>query len=134
MNLNKIKIIIVDDHKVLREGYISMLKEESNFKIIGDVNNGLELIETLQFNQPDLILLDIEMPLMNGYQALEIIKETYPTIKVIIISMYSSDLLTYDFIIKGANSFINKSGSIEEIIKAINSPSLKSHFFVMLYK
>ena len=81
---NPIHIGIADDHLVLRQGLVSLLKEYDNLNIIIDVNNGKELLDALKKSKPDIILLDIEMPVMNGKEALEKIQLKYPFIKVVI--------------------------------------------------
>jgi DNA-binding NarL/FixJ family response regulator len=110
---------IADDHLVLRQGLISLLKEYDHLNIVLSVNNGKELMEELKKTKPDIILLDIEMPLMNGREALEKITIHYPKIKVIMISQYFTDAYIIEFIKNGACGFLPKNCDIEKIVDAI---------------
>lgn len=116
-----INIAIADDHKVLRQGLISLLQEYDHLKVIIDVNNGRELLNALRGKKPDIILLDIEMPVMNGKEALEKIKLKFPQIKIIIMSMHFNDAYIIEFIQNGANAFLPKNCDIDKILDAIQS-------------
>jgi DNA-binding NarL/FixJ family response regulator len=116
-----INIGIADDHLLLRQGLVSLLKEYSDLKVIVDVNNGRELMEALKSNKPDIILLDIEMPVMNGREALEKITLKYPHIKVIIMSMHFNDAYIIEFIKNGACAFLPKNCDVDKILDAILS-------------
>jgi DNA-binding NarL/FixJ family response regulator len=115
----RIHLGIADDHLVLRQGLISLLKEYEHLNIVLSVNNGKELMEELKKTKPDIILLDIEMPLMNGREALEKITIQYPKIKVIMISQYFTDAYIIEFIKNGACGFLPKNCDIEKIVDAI---------------
>ena len=115
----RIHLGIADDHLVLRQGLISLLKEYEHLNIVLSVNNGKELMEELKKTKPDIILLDIEMQLMNGREALEKIKIEYPQIKVIIISQYFTNAFIIEFIKIGARGFLPKNCDIEKIVDAI---------------
>ena len=117
----EITIGIAEDHVMVRQGLISLLKEFDGFNVIFDVNNGQELIEELALRKADIILLDIDMPVMGGKEALAIIRERFPDVKVIIISMHFDNLHISEFIKNGANSFLQKSCYFEELFTAINS-------------
>ena len=110
---------IADDHLVLRQGLVSLLKEYDNLSVIVDVNNGSELMDALKKNKPDVILLDIEMPVMDGREALDRIKMKYPNIKVIIMSMHFNDAYIIEFIKSGANAFLAKNSDIDKVVDAI---------------
>ncbi|MES2763738.1 MAG: response regulator transcription factor [Bacteroidota bacterium] len=115
----RIHIGIADDHLVLRQGLVSLLKEYENLNVILDVNNGKELMEELKTKKPDIILLDIEMPVMNGGVALEKIQNKYPKVKVIMMSMHFNDGYIIEYIKKGACAFLPKNCDIDKIVEAI---------------
>jgi DNA-binding NarL/FixJ family response regulator len=117
----KIHIGIVDDHLVLRQGLKMLLKEYEHLNVILDASNGKELMEALRTSMPDVILLDIEMPVMNGKEALDKIKEKYPRLKVIIMSTHFNDGYIIEFIKSGACGYISKNSDIEKIVDAIQS-------------
>jgi DNA-binding NarL/FixJ family response regulator len=125
----RINIGIADDHLVLRQGLVSLLKEYDNLNVILDVNNGKELMEELKTKKPDIILLDIEMPVMNGGVALEKIRVKYPTLKVIIMSMHFNDGYIIEYIKKGACAFLPKNCDIDKIVEAIHSVHKNGYYF-----
>lgn len=124
-----IHIGIADDHLVLRQGLVSLLKEYDNLNIIIDVSNGKELLDALKKSKPDIILLDIEMPVMNGKEALEKIQAKYPFIKVVIMSMHFNDAYIIEFIKKGACAFLPKNCDIDKIVDAIHSVHEFGHYY-----
>ncbi len=125
----QIHIAIADDHVVLRQGIISLLKEFDKINIIIGVNNGKELMNALKSNKPDIILLDIEMPVMNGREALEKIKAKYPKIKVIMMSMHFNDAYIIEFIKNGACAFLPKNCDIDKIVDAIYSVNELGYYY-----
>lgn len=116
-----IHIGIVDDHLVLRQGLMMLLKEYENLNVILDAGNGKELLTALRHKTPDVVLLDIEMPVMNGRETLDRVKEKYPKVKIIIMSMHFNDAYIIEFIKNGACGFISKNSDIEKIVDAIQS-------------
>ena len=104
----------------MRQGYISILNFYPDYLIIGEVSNGVELLDLLQANRADIILLDIEMPLMTGTEALEKISILYPEIRVIIVSMHYSPLFVAHFFLKGARAYLPKDCDPDELVKAID--------------
>jgi DNA-binding NarL/FixJ family response regulator len=125
----QIHLGIVEDHTIVRSGLVSMLSEYEGIKIIFDVSNGEELLDKLKTTQPDIILLDIEMPVMTGKTALEKVKRKYPKLKVIIITAFSEDAHIIEFIKKGVNSFLPKDCKIDELTEAIYTVHEKGRFF-----
>jgi len=115
----KIRIAIAEDHELVRKGYVSLLKDEPTLNIIGDFANGQELLNFLKHNFVDVILMDIEMPICNGVEALKLIQDKYPRIKTIMLSMhYSGDYIT-NCLALGAKGFLPKNCDIEHLVQAI---------------
>lgn len=114
-----IKIIITDDHPALIEGTCNVLFQEKDFKVIGTAGNGAELIQLLAEKKPDLIMIDINMPVMNGIDALSEIKTRYPEIKLIVFSQYDEKRFVKRVLKEGANGYLLKNAKASEIIKAI---------------
>lgn len=106
---NRYKIIVVDDHQLFLDGMIRILEDESEFEIIGFYNNGSMLLHALNSCQPDLIILDIQMPKQNGIDVSLQIKNRYPNIKILFISMFEASNIVRNIKKIGANGFISKT-------------------------
>lgn len=115
-----IHIGIVDDHVIMRQGLISLLTEYNEINILFDANNGKELMDNLKSAKPDIVLLDISMPIMNGKEALEKMQLKYPKIKVIMMSEYFHDEHIIEFIKAGACAFLPKNCNIDKLLDAFN--------------
>jgi DNA-binding NarL/FixJ family response regulator len=114
-----IKVIVAEDHALVREAYISLLNRQKGIKVIGDVENGKKLVELLEIKNPDIILLDHEMPVMNGFTSLGIIRARFPKVKVIVVSMYNDDALISEYFSKGALGYVTKNSASKTLIETI---------------
>jgi two-component system nitrate/nitrite response regulator NarL len=114
-----IKIIIIKDPKLLRETFVSQLKPYNSIEVIGTVGNGIEALELLKNEQPDILILDIEMPLMNGELTAREVKKKYPKIKIIILSRFEERYYVLEFFKLGVSSYLTKDASIDEVVEAI---------------
>lgn len=110
---------MAEDHPVFRQGLIALLKEEQSIEVLFDVENGLELLKRLQDIKPNVVLLDIEMPVMNGYETFRSIKREYPEVKVIMLSTHFHPSYVHEYIKGGAGAFLPKNTSLKEIVLAI---------------
>jgi len=111
----EINIIVVDDERVVRYGLVSLLKK-NGINVIGEAGNGEELFVLLKTKRPHVILLDLEMPKLNGSKALNRLRKEFPDQKVIIISKYHDEELIKDMFNRGANGFISKATSDIELV------------------
>lgn len=129
--MEKIKIIIAEDHPLMRSAICSNLANESDqIEIIGQCCDGIELLELLKFKVPDIILLDIEMPRMDGLDTLKAIRERYKNnIKILVFSANSSNYINLRLMQMGADGILFKKSSTEELINAINIVYRGSVFF-----
>jgi len=114
-----IKLLLVDDHPVVRRGISSCLAREEHLKIVGEAADGLEAIRKAKELSPDIILMDIDMPHMNGLAVTEVLRREMPHIKVLILSMHSNTDYVVRIIQSGARGYILKAASTEELVKAI---------------
>jgi len=117
----KPNIIIVDDHLIFRQGLKSIITLENIANVIGEASNGVELIEQLSNLKPDLVLMDIDMPRMNGLDATEKALEILPDLKIIAFSMFSDEEYYYKMIDRGVKGFILKTSGINELETAIQN-------------
>lgn len=124
----KIKIIAVDNHEMILKGYELVLGEAKNYELIGKAFNGKELIDLLVFKEPDIIILDLEMPVMNGDEALKIVKAKYPEIKVLISSMHYGVVLVTHYAKLGADGYLPKDCA-EKLIEALDHLSSGKYYF-----
>ncbi len=126
---SKKKIAVVDDQCLFRQGLISLLKEYDKLDVIIEASNGKELLEKMKVKQPDVVLLDLEMPLMDGIETTVSIKSRYPKVKVIILTMHTDDEFIIHLLEKGASGFLPKDKDIEIVVDAIYSVLEKGYYF-----
>jgi DNA-binding NarL/FixJ family response regulator len=125
----KTRIVIAENHTLTRKGYISLLNEHGNMQVIGEAANGKELIKILEKSQPDIVLLDLEMPVMNGKDALKVIKTRFQNVKVIVLSFHAQEHVIVEVIKLGANAYIIKDSSYEDFIDTILTVKRDGFFY-----
>jgi len=114
-----IKIFLVDDHTIVRQGLAKLLEAEPGFKVIGEAENGREAIRKVTEMVPDIVLMDISMPLLNGIEATRHIRKALPKIKIIILSMHSHNRYISELFSAGISGYLLKDSSGDDIIKAV---------------
>lgn len=128
--MNKvIKIALADDHKLLRSGLVSILQTNTEFRVVQEAANGQELIAGLKESSPDVILLDLEMPVMSGKETLEAIREKDKSIKILILTMHQSKAFMNQMMELGANGYLIKDTDPKEVITAINKVYNSGFYF-----
>jgi DNA-binding NarL/FixJ family response regulator len=128
-NKEPIKVIIADDHVLYRAGVKTALSTKKDIKIIAEADNGMHLINMLKLIQPDVILLDIQMPVMDGIGALPEIKRNWPHIKVIMLTMMDDHSMITKLMELGANSYLSKTSDSEIIYEAIKTCYEQEYYF-----
>jgi two-component system nitrate/nitrite response regulator NarL len=113
------RIIIADDHDLVREAMRSLLNSEPDLRVIDEAKDGQETIELTRLQRPDLVLMDVRMPKVNGLEATQMIKEELPTTKVLIVSAYEDPLLVSDAVRAGADGYVLKLSLVQEQLAAI---------------
>jgi DNA-binding NarL/FixJ family response regulator len=119
--MSKVKIILVDDHQMFREGLRFVLSQIKEFEVIGSASNGQEYLKLLENGLPDIVLMDIGMPVMDGIQATEKTTELYPSVSVIALSMFSDQEYYHKMVAAGVKGFLIKEAGIDELEKAVKS-------------
>lgn len=114
-----IRILIVDDHAALREGVASMVGSEQDIVPVGEATNGAEAVEAVRALRPDVTLLDLQMPIMNGLDALERIRSEFPRARVIVLTTYEGDVQALRALKAGAAGYLLKSSLRTQLIDAI---------------
>jgi len=123
------EIIIVDDHMIFRQGLKSLLTIENIATVIGEASNGKDFLELLSSHKPDLVLMDIDMPHMNGMEATQKALELMPDLKIIAFTMFGEEEYYYKMIDLGVKGFILKSSGINELEKAIHEVMMGESYF-----
>src|SRR6186713_1760241 len=116
-----IKVAIADDHTLFRSGVKASLTAHKDIHMVAEAENGMQLLNLLKHIQPDVILLDIQMPIMDGLTALPEIKKLYPNVKVIMLSFLNDHSVISKMMEIGANSYITKESGSEMIYDAIKA-------------
>lgn len=116
-----IKVLLVDDQDILVEGLRMILGKEENIQICGTANNGRKAYEACKWNRPDVVLMDIKMPEINGVEATGMIKKDFPEVKVIVLTTFNDDEYIYEALKNGASGYLLKDASPAEIAGAIRA-------------
>lgn len=124
-----IRIAIAEDHDLFRQGLVSLLDHEEEIQVVLDVGNGQELIDQLRKQRVNVVIMDLEMPVLNGQSALKIIRSKLPAPKVIILSMHYSDEFISETIRLGASGFLPKNCSIDKMVDAIYAVHEQGYYF-----
>ncbi len=123
------KILIVDDHEVVRDGLKNILTSMDNITIAGEASNGEEAVKMYSTLKPDLVIMDISMPGMNGIEATRIIKEKDTDARILILTMHDNQEYLNQIIRSGAKGFILKNTDKEELLEAVKTVSAGENFF-----
>ena len=121
MSGGKIKILIADDHAVVRKGTRQILEQETDLEVIAEASDGEEAVRLVGESKPDVVIMDISMPKLDGIEATKKIKELYPKVPVLILSAYDDDQFVFSLIEGGAAGYLLKSASGREIIDAVRA-------------
>ena len=119
MGEDKIRIFVVDDHRVVRQGIFALLSFYSDIEMVGEAADGQEAVEKARQLHPDVILMDINMPGMDGIQATRIIHSELPYVRIIGLSMHAKQDQADQMIQAGASAYCTKDGSSDELLSAI---------------
>jgi DNA-binding NarL/FixJ family response regulator len=111
----RFRILLVDDHEVMRRGIRALLSGDSDWDIAAEAQDGREAVEKVQELHPDLVVLDLTMPVMNGLEAAKEIRRVAPATKILIFSMHESPQITREAREAGADAFLSKSAMAEEL-------------------
>ncbi len=124
-----VRILIADDHAVVRDGLRMKIEEESDLEVVGEAENGREAVEMAKSLKPDVIIMDIAMPELNGIEATRQICEFLPTVRIIVLSMHNTKEHVFRAIQAGAMAYLLKGSTCSNIVKAIKSVLKGQQYF-----
>ena len=127
--MSKITIAIADDYKIFRDGLKVGLSSDDNLDVIAEADNGEDLLKLLETIHPDIILMDLNMPILDGMETTKRVKKQYPTIKVLVVTMYDDDKFIIHLMEIGANGYLLKNAEPEEIRKSIYAVHENGYYF-----
>ncbi len=126
---SKIKLMIVDDHAVVRKGIINLLEDEENIEIVGEASDGVEALEGIKELKPNIVLLDLSMPKMTGFEVAKIISQKHSAVRSLIFSMHNNQEYMVQAVENGAMGYLLKDTSKEEILKALDTVANGNKYF-----
>jgi two-component system response regulator NreC len=114
-------ILLADDHKILRQGLRKLLEEEPGFQVVADTGDGLEAVRLAEIHEPDVLVLDIMMPGLNGLDAIRSIRQRSSRTRIIILSMHGNESYVVEALRLGASGYVLKESSSSELIQAVHA-------------
>jgi len=121
LKTEKVNIMLADDHALFREGLRRILEMEEDFHVMAECGDGVQIMEACTKEQPDIVMMDINMPVENGVVATEKLREWFPDVKVIILSIHDDESYVFETLRKGASGYLLKDMEPDELIHAIRS-------------
>jgi len=126
--MKKYRIMLADDHQMFRNGIINLLKDYSEFEVAGEASNGREALSMLPDIKPDIVVVDIGMPILNGLETVRQIAAHHPDVKAIMLSMYINEEYVKQALLAGVYGYILKESAFEELVWALKAVVKNEHF------
>ena len=127
--MRKVRILLADDHTVMRAGLRALLERQPNLEVVGEAEDGRQTVELASSHVPDVVVMDIAMPSLNGVEATRRMVSKHPTISVVILSMYSDESYVMRALQAGARAYLLKDSAVTDLIRAIEAVSQGKSFF-----
>jgi len=126
--MSKARVLLVEDHVVVRQGLKALLADEPDVEVVGEADNGRQALRRVSELQPDVVLMDISMPGLNGIEATRQIRQHYPDVKVVVLSMHSSEEYVFQVLRAGASGYVLKQSDSSEVLTAIRAALVGGSF------
>ena len=126
--MKNIKVLIVDDHAIVRDGIQQLLKKESDIEVIGKAIDGKQALDKAKDLNPDVVLLDIAMPNLNGLEVIDLLREAVPESQIVILSMHANESYVHQVLKSGALGYVLKASPSTDIVDAIRAAHNKEYF------
>src|SRR5439155_1060714 len=127
--MTKISVLLVDDHTVVRQGLRALLAAEEDMEVIGEAENGRQAVGLAKKSPPDVVVMDVAMPLLNGYEATRQILKAVPTAKILVLTSYGDDDCVQQLMRAGASGYLIKQTAANDLLKAIREVRRGNAFF-----
>ncbi|WP_305047122.1 response regulator [Geoalkalibacter sp.] len=124
-----IRVLLGDDHVIMREGLRLLLETQADLKVVGEAGDGVEVLEAARRLKPDVVLLDVAMPRLNGIDTTRMLREALPQTRVVILSMFDKELYAHRALSAGAHGYVLKAGASEDLLAAIRAAA-KGHYYL----
>jgi DNA-binding NarL/FixJ family response regulator len=121
MHMNKIRVLVADDHTIVRKGLCALLNSEPNIEIIGEAADGREAVERIDKLKPDVVLMDISMPSLNGLEATRQIRRRHPGVRILILTMHTNEEYIFEILQAGASGYVLKKSAPSDLVSAIHA-------------
>ena len=119
--MKNLRILVVDDHEVVRRGLLALLGTQASWEVVGEAANGPDAVKKVAQTKPDVVIMDITMPVMSGLDATRLIMDTVPQTKVLIFTMHDSEQMMQSALEAGARGYVLKSNAASDLIAAIRA-------------
>jgi len=129
MGVMSLRILVADDHDIIRRGLKSLLAAKPGWEVCAEAKNGREAIALAEEHKPDVVVMDVSMPELNGLEAVRYIRKTLPKTEVVVLTLHFSDQLVHDLIEAGAKGYIMKSDADRDLVAAVEALSVRRTFF-----
>lgn len=127
--MKPITVLLAEDHTIVRKGLRSLLSQAQGIKVIGEAENGREAVKQVEKHHPDVVVMDISMPLLNGLEATRQIKKRFPKTRILILTVHDNEEYIFEIIKAGASGYIVKKAALEELLMAVQAVSKGETFF-----
>lgn len=119
--MNKVRVLLAEDHTIVRQGLESLLRSEPDIEVVGEAINGQEALQKVERLCPDVVLMDISMPLLNGLEATRRIQQQFPKVKVLILSVHANEEHVLQALQAGASGYLLKDTAVSDLVSAIRA-------------
>lgn len=126
----KIKVLIADDHKIVRDGLRSLLEKEADFEVVGVAKDGRSTLKMVEAMEPNVVVMDVSMPDLNGIESTHLIKKDFPKVKVIALSMHTAPRFVINMVKAGASGYLIKDCAYKELAAAIRQVTTKKQIYL----
>jgi DNA-binding NarL/FixJ family response regulator len=123
-----IRILVVDDHPIVRQGLRTLLEGRSGWEVIGEASDGMEAIEKASQLNPDVMVLDVTMPRMNGLEACRVIRRSLPSLEILFVTQHDSPQMMREALDAGARGYVVKSNAARDLLEAVEAVSQHRQF------